>query len=379
MSDARLPLAEFRELFFGDFPAARVATLATDGPPATLGAAMARARSGDRAGGAAALLAVARREDLEARWRLQAWTALRELGEPIDDAEGKEVLGVVVDVPLEGGVDTLAAYVDGSARYINHAGGAIVWDRPDDRFDGEVGALLAAADDIVAEIGPWDGPRPPLAAGLTRISLLTPSGLHFGEAPFDTLAEDGLAGPLIAAAAKLMGGLIESSDGGEPDEAHEDDAEPPGPAVEKLRLQVLNASHEELKLSPIGSIWGVLMELGFDHGWATVVALTDGSASLYLSSGGGVIGGGQHERAAQAAKALCRQAASLQSPGGRVDEFPTPGPDRVRFYLLAVDGVRTFECAESELAEGSHPFSALYARGQDVITALRELSSARGG
>jgi hypothetical protein len=49
-------------------------------------------------------------------------------------------------------------------------------------------------------------------------------------------------------------------------------------------------------------IWGALMETGYRRGTATLVALADGTTSLYLSGGGGIIGGGSHEAVATATK-----------------------------------------------------------------------------
>ncbi|MCB2406633.1 hypothetical protein [Hymenobacter lucidus] len=37
--------------------------------------------------------------------------------------------------------------------------------------------------------------------------MLTPSGLHFGQAPFDALWQDALGGPVMAAALHLMQAL----------------------------------------------------------------------------------------------------------------------------------------------------------------------------
>jgi hypothetical protein len=62
---------------------------------------------------------------LETRIQLWVWSALRELGERPDSKSGKEVLGVVVEMPMRGAYDTLAAYQDGSARYLNFSGKAI--------------------------------------------------------------------------------------------------------------------------------------------------------------------------------------------------------------------------------------------------------------
>jgi hypothetical protein len=100
-----------------------------------------------------------------------------------------------------------AAYGDHSARYLNHSGAAVIWDHPDGRFDADINALLGAAQSLALRIGPWEGQRPILSPGRARLSLLTPSGLHFGEAPFDALARDPMSAPVVTAATKLVAEL----------------------------------------------------------------------------------------------------------------------------------------------------------------------------
>jgi hypothetical protein len=68
---------------------------------------------------------------LETRIQLWVWTALRELDEKPAGKSAFEVLGAVLEMPSGGAYDTLAAYVDGSARYLNFSGKTIFWDAPD--------------------------------------------------------------------------------------------------------------------------------------------------------------------------------------------------------------------------------------------------------
>ena len=68
----------------------------------------------------------------EARLRLWAWHNLRQLGKYPSPDLARQVLGVIIEVPYEERLDVLAAYADGTARYINHQGGMIVWDRMDE-------------------------------------------------------------------------------------------------------------------------------------------------------------------------------------------------------------------------------------------------------
>ncbi len=147
--------------------------------------------------------------NLESRHYLQAWHFLREVGVHPDSSAAKDLLGVVIEVALPEGLDIVSAYADGTARYFNHSGAAVIWDAPDDSLRGAIERLLAAGQAVVNEIGPWEDPRPAAPpSGQARINFLTPSGLHFGQAHFDVLASDQLGGAVITAAMALMQSLI---------------------------------------------------------------------------------------------------------------------------------------------------------------------------
>jgi hypothetical protein len=63
-----------------------------------------------------------------------------------------------------------------------------------------------------------------------------------------------------------------------------------------LRQRALTVDAKMIGISPgKGQIWGAIVDLGMDTGTATIVCFTDGTTSLYLSTGGGINGGGQHE------------------------------------------------------------------------------------
>jgi hypothetical protein len=88
----------------------------------------------------------------------------------------------------------------------------VIWDAADSRVDDRILELLAVGQKLAQLIGPWQGKRPPLEPVQARISLLTPSGLHFGQAPLDTLARDPMAAPVVTAARRLMQALIQIAD-----------------------------------------------------------------------------------------------------------------------------------------------------------------------
>lgn len=210
---------EPRDLLFGDMPFSEWPRETSAPPPDEPWSSFVKARSlfeaGDKTGSARALQSILAMPGLESRHYLQAWQFLRHLGiQPT--AEAKQVYGVVVEVALQHGLDIVAAYADGTARYFNYSGASIIWERPDDSLDGTVGELLEAGRVVVAQIGPWEGPRPPAPPeGQVRLSMLTPSGLHFGQGPFEALASDPMGGPVISVASKLMQELIAKTAKGE--------------------------------------------------------------------------------------------------------------------------------------------------------------------
>lgn len=199
-----------RELLFGDVPLSQWPTEASNNvePWASFIAAR-EAMATDRAAAIARLRGITEMPGLESRQYLQAWHALRSLGVQPPPEKTKQLLGVVIEVQIANGVDLLAAYADHSARYFNHSGAAIVWEHPDSRLDRGIDALFGVAQVILDAIGPWEKPRPPAPGrGAARINLLAPSGLHFGQASFEVLSRDPLAGRVLNAGAALMSQMM---------------------------------------------------------------------------------------------------------------------------------------------------------------------------
>lgn len=125
----------------------------------------------------------------------------------------KELLGVVVEVSLEDGLDVLASFQNGTARYINRTGKILVWETTiDPEANQFTNDLFYHSLPIVNIIGPYEKPRKPQPVnGNTRITFLVSDGLYYGEAPTSFLFSDQTAGPALACAAKLMQHLIENA------------------------------------------------------------------------------------------------------------------------------------------------------------------------
>jgi hypothetical protein len=146
-----------------------------------------------------------------------------------------------------------------------------------------------------------------------------------------------------------------------------------------LRDQALGFGPLEIKAPPVvdgGRVLGVVMDLGYDTAIVSVVGLADGTASMYISNGGGMIGLGDNPPVAAAAKrwvAVAEEAAAGLEERG--DSLPPEG--EVRFNVLTTGAPLAGQALESELAAGLHPLSPLNAAGQDLIGEIRKVDEAR--
>lgn len=162
-----------------------------------------------------------------------------------------------------------------------------------------------------------------------------------------------------------------------------------------LRDRMLRARSSDggIKVDAPSTPWGCLMEIGRDQGCATVVALIDGTGSLYIVPGGpaiadvaalpspprnasiepsgGIIGGIAHESVRRAARAMVVCAVANAELMAKTDDFPFPMPGRIRFYLLSDDGVLFVEEDEQILGRCHHRLSPLFYAGQEVFNQLQ--------
>ena len=124
----------------------------------------------------------------------------------------KELLAVILEVGLNNGLDVLASFSDGTARYINQTEKILVWETTDKKSNELTKDLFLKSQNIVNQIGAWDKPRRPAPTrGNVRITFLVSDGLYFGEGPIDVLFNDPMAGPALTSATHLMKYLTEKS------------------------------------------------------------------------------------------------------------------------------------------------------------------------
>ena len=149
----------------------------------------------------------------------------------------------------------------------------------------------------------------------------------------------------------------------------------------KLRDQALSVTAQDLNLEPIEArphVWGVLMELGYPQAVATLVTFGDGSTSLYISTGGGVIGAGEHKAVREECERFLAVVERHLADFEPADiETPLPRPGRVRFYVRTFQSTLTAEADEKLLVNPQHKLWPVYQAGHAVITQMRLMSERR--
>jgi hypothetical protein len=117
--------------------------------------------------------------------------------------------------------------------------------------------------------------------------------------------------------------------------------------------------------------WGVVVDIGLREGAVTIFALCDGNASVYLSSGGGFIGGLGHEPIRDAAKSCVTLAAGVVGEMRATSSYPLPAKGEATLYALTDAGVLSARAPAAELAEGRHLLSPLFGAAQRVVAEYR--------
>jgi hypothetical protein len=145
-----------------------------------------------------------------------------------------------------------------------------------------------------------------------------------------------------------------------------------------MRREALEMTPQNFGLGPKGNEpYGLLMEMGIQISVVTLVAFRDGDANVYHKTGGGMVGGSSHESVRKAAKAFVALAPRALAKMSKTTEYPLPGSDRVRFYILTPQGVFTTETNRQALANPKSELGALFYAGQEVVGQMRQVQEQR--
>ncbi|MEO8611281.1 MAG: ankyrin repeat domain-containing protein [Chloroflexota bacterium] len=145
------------------------------------------------------------------------------------------------------------------------------------------------------------------------------------------------------------------------------------PAYKGLRDQIFNLNPVEAGFTPTKtlSIWGLLMETAAQGVIVTLVAIMDGTVSLYFSNGGGILGMGVHDGPREANESLLTLAHQFLNQARPTQTFDYPEDGFTRFYFLTFNGVLVAEAKEDDLGNKRVPLSPLFHEAHNVIHEVR--------
>lgn len=147
-----------------------------------------------------------------------------------------------------------------------------------------------------------------------------------------------------------------------------------------LRNMALAVTPEQLQLSipeDQTKVFGVVMDWDLAEGVATFISFETGDASMYLSSGGGMIGGSGHEKVSTAAKSYVSEAQKYLANATKIESTPSPDKDCVRFYFLTNKGRFSVQEKLKNLENKSSRWLPLFEEANKVISELRVIEENR--
>ena len=110
--------------------------------------------------------------------------------------------------------------------------------------------------------------------------------------------------------------------------------------------------------------------MGLPTGVASLLAIADGTTSLYTTTGGGIIGGGFHEPVRAATEKFL---ALLDSAVGQFEPraaFELPAAGRFSFVVRTYEVDLGTEVSLADFASGTHRLTPVFVAANDVLTAL---------
>ena len=132
---------------------------------------------------------------------------------------------------------------------------------------------------------------------------------------------------------------------------------------------------EQLKLSlPTNKtiVYGIVMDWEINGAIATIVSYQTGDASLYLSTGGGVIGGGQHENVSSAAKHFVSLGQSFLDKAKKTEKTTLPETGVIKFYLLTNKGIFVDQEQMKNFENRSSTWLSLFDHANILLTELQK-------
>jgi len=140
-----------------------------------------------------------------------------------------------------------------------------------------------------------------------------------------------------------------------------------------MREMAFSAKADQIGLENIADnkVYGLITEMSMNPGSASVISFLTGDTSLYLSSGGGFIGAGQHEEVRKMVTEKVDGFQKYLSKAEKINYPELPKDGMVTFNFLTKSGIYSKTEKTTELESGKSDLSILFAEVNDIITAIR--------
>ena len=144
-----------------------------------------------------------------------------------------------------------------------------------------------------------------------------------------------------------------------------------------LRNMALSATEKQIGVElpkDETKIYGLVMDWDLGEGTATLVTFISGDSSLYLSSGGGMIGGGGHENVKKVSTDFLRLADRYLNQTIKTESNELPKKDGVNFYFLTNKGKYFSQEEMKNIENESSEWLPLFIEGNKLISEIRIVS-----
>jgi hypothetical protein len=140
-----------------------------------------------------------------------------------------------------------------------------------------------------------------------------------------------------------------------------------------LRNMAFSTTSKQLGIEGIGrnDVYGVISEMDMNGATATVVTFSTGDTSLYLSTGGGFIGAGQHESVQKVVKKYVQDGQKYIKKAAKIEKTELPKRGMTNFNFLTENGIYSISKSLNELESGKSEFSNLFIELNNVISQIR--------
>ena len=154
--------------------------------------------------------------------------------------------------------------------------------------------------------------------------------------------------------------------------------------AEMMRLMRLEWLTKKLKFEGTaeeaqGKVIAVVMDWPLDANVVTVLASSEGDASVYTTGTFGMIGGIGHESVRMAAISFVEAAQKHFAVTAPSTDFSYPSRQDIRFFFVTPSAVRSVTFPANEVQKQHSPAADLYAHGQRVLTELRMVTEKQRG